>query len=388
MNKDTGIYIHIPFCISKCKYCDFLSYDNKTKIKASEANIDLYFKSLKAEIIASSKMPAANGRNITSIFFGGGTPSMVDSRYIVETLSAIYKCFSVDANAEITIECNPGTVTLEKLHNYKKCGINRISLGLQSANNSDLKIIGRIHTFEDFLDSFKLIKEAGFTNINIDLMSALPHQTIDSYVSSLKRAISLKPTHISAYSLILEEGTPLYEYVENHPLENFFPSEEDEREMYYETVDILKENGYIQYEISNFSKEGYLCRHNCLYWKRGEYFGFGLGASSYINGARYKNTSDFSIYVSDTSNPASLYTEYTPITGRDAMSEFMYLGLRFTDGVNSDAFQKEFGIPLYDVFGKEIDKLLSLKLLTTTSCGYKLTRYGIDVSNYALSFFV
>lgn len=391
MIKDTGIYIHIPFCIKKCKYCDFLSFDGNTCTKANAENIDKYFHALWSEIHKTAALdnagyPNGRKRTIKSIFFGGGTPSMVNSHYIVETLSTIYKCFSVEDNAEITIECNPGTLTADKLADYKKCGINRISIGLQSANNHDLQVIGRIHTYEQFLESYTLVKEAGFDNINIDVMSALPYQTVDSYIASLQRIISLNPTHISAYSLILEEDTPLYDMVEkdNLPL----PSEDDEREMYYKTAALLKEHGYEQYEISNFSKPDYHCRHNCLYWKRGEYFGFGLGAASYVNNMRYKNISDFDTYIENAITPSSIHIEETLITPDDAMSEFMYLGLRFTAGVSSAAFAEEFGKKLEDVYGEEINKLLELGLLETTSNGYKLTKYGVDVSNYAMSFFV
>ncbi len=383
MIKDTGIYIHIPFCIKKCKYCDFLSFDRDTCVKANAENIDKYFNALWSEIRATA---VDKKQVIKSIFFGGGTPSMVDSKYIVETLSTIYNHFSVENNAEITIECNPGTLTADKLYNYKKRGINRISIGLQSADDHDLKVIGRIHTFDDFIESYRLVKEAGFDNINIDVMSALPYQTVDSYVASLKRIIGLDPTHISAYSLILEEGTPLFDMVNegNIPV----PSEDDEREMYYETARLLSEHGYEQYEISNFSKKGFHCMHNCLYWKRGEYFGFGLGASSYVNNVRYKNVEDFDTYIKNAHNPTSIYIEETPITKEDSMSEFMYLGLRFTDGVCSKDFTDEFGISLESAYGKEINKLVESGLLETTSTGYRLTKYGVDVSNYAMSFFV
>ncbi len=383
MIKDTGIYIHIPFCIQKCKYCDFLSFDMNTCIKANKENINKYFLALWSEITATG---TTDKRSIKTIFFGGGTPSMVDACYIEETLSTIHKHFIVEDNAEITIECNPGTLTKEKLSIYKKCGINRISIGLQSANNHDLKIIGRIHTYEQFLDSYNLVKDAGFDNINIDVMSALPYQTVETYISSLQRIVALNPTHISAYSLILEEDTPLYNMVEKENLP--LPSEEDEREMYYKTRDILSKHGYNQYEISNFAQSGLHCKHNCLYWKRGEYFGFGLNAASYIDNVRYKNTSEFDTYINHSTTPSLIHEEEIPITTKDAMSEFMYLGLRFTDGINSSEFAKEFGIKLEDIYKEAIEKLLALKLLEPTSMGYKLTKYGIDVSNYALSFFV
>lgn len=395
MIKDTGIYIHIPFCIKKCKYCDFLSFDMDTCTKANASNIEKYFHALWAEIRSTAAIQSKH--TITSIFFGGGTPSMVDSHYIVDTLSTIYSSFNVADNAEISIECNPGTLTLNKLKDYKACGINRLSIGLQSANNPELEVIGRIHTYEQFLESFKLVKEAGFDNINIDVMSALPGQTIVSYIDSLKKIVDLQPTHISAYSLILEEGTPLYDMINSNtddisqPHSNVkltLPSEDDEREMYYQTAVILKENGYEQYEISNFSKPNHHCRHNCLYWKRGEYFGFGLGSSSYINDVRYKNVSDFDTYIQNSSSPASIHAEEAHISRDDAMSEFMYLGLRFTEGVDSYEFMEEFGVTLEDVYGKEITKLISLDLLVKTDKGYKLTKYGIDVSNYAMSFFV
>lgn len=381
MIKDTGIYIHIPFCMRKCKYCDFLSFDMHTCTKASPENIDKYFHALWSEIRAN-----ADHRNIATIFFGGGTPSMVEAHYIEETLQNIYECFTINENVEITIECNPGTLTKEKLETYKKCGINRISIGLQSADDHDLEVIGRIHTFDQFLESYKLAKDAGFDNINIDVMSALPYQTVESYIASLERIISLNPTHISAYSLILEEDTPLFDMVNENKIP--LPSEDDEREMYYKTHELLTKNGYNQYEISNYAKNDKHCKHNCLYWSRDEYFGFGIGAASYINGVRYKNISSFDAYISDAATPAALKTEQTPISREESMSEFMYLGLRFTDGVCSQEFYDEFGVKLENVFGTAIEKLISLELLKATKKGYKLTKYGIDVSNYAMSFFV
>lgn len=386
MTKATGIYIHIPFCKAKCKYCDFLSFDMNTCTKANPENIERYFQGLFAEITETAKMKSSDNRRITSIFFGGGTPSMVASHYIVETLSSIYSVFDVDKNAEITIECNPGTLTANKLADYKKAGINRLSIGLQSANNSELAAIGRIHTFEHFLAAYKLAKDAGFENINIDIMSSLPYQTLNSYTDSLRKIVALKPAHISAYSLILEEGTPLFDAIKKDS--SSLPSEDDEREMYYQTAAILKENGYSQYEISNYSKNGFHCKHNCLYWNRGEYFGFGLGASSFINDVRYKNVSDFDFYIENAAAPASLYTEITPITKEDAMSEFMYLGLRFTNGIRSNKFYKDFGVKLEEIYGTQINKLVDKKLLEPTDIGYKLTPYGVDVSNYVLAEFV
>jgi len=381
MIKDTGIYIHIPFCMRKCKYCDFLSFDMHTCTKASPENIDKYFRALWSEIRAN-----ADNRNIATIFFGGGTPSMVEAHYIEETLQTIYECFTVNENAEITIECNPGTLTKEKLDTYKTCGISRISIGLQSANDHDLEVIGRIHTYEQFLESYKLVKNAGFDNVNIDVMSALPNQTVSSYLDSLNKIIALNPAHISAYSLILEEDTPLYDLVNDNKLT--LPNEDDEREMYYKTKELLKLNGYNQYEISNYAKDGKHCKHNCLYWQRGEYFGFGIGAASYINGVRYKNISSFDAYINNSHNPAAIKTEQITITKEDSMSEFMYLGLRFTDGIDSSEFNREFCIELEKIYGNEIKKLISQELLTKTETGYKLTEYGVDVSNYALSFFV
>lgn len=381
MIKDTGIYIHIPFCIRKCKYCDFLSFDMHTCTKASPENIHKYFSALWSEIRAN-----ANHRNIATIFFGGGTPSMVEAHYIEETLQTICECFTVNENAEITIECNPGTLTKEKLDTYKKCGINRISIGLQSADDHDLQVIGRIHTFDQFLESYRLVKDAGFDNINIDVMSALPYQTVESYIASLERIISLNPTHISAYSLILEEDTPLYDMVNESKIP--LPSEDDEREMYYKTHELLTKNGYNQYEISNYAKDDKHCKHNCLYWQRGEYFGFGIGAASYINNIRYKNIDDFNTYINYSNSPYIIHTEQMHISTEDSMSEFMYLGLRFINGVDIAEFKKEFHVSLEDIYGHEILKLIDLGLLEQTAKGYKLTKYGIDVSNYAMSFFV
>ncbi len=386
MTKNTGIYVHIPFCVKKCKYCDFLSFDQSSCIKANAENIDAYFNSLLTEIRETAKKE--DGRLIKSIFFGGGTPSMADSHYIAETLSIIFSCFHVDTSAEISIECNPCTITADKLADYKACGINRISIGLQSADNDELKTIGRIHTYEQFLGAYKLVRAAGFDNVNIDLMSALPGQTINSYVNSLEKIIELQPAHISAYSLILEENTPLYDMVYSDNSDILLPSEEDEREMYYKTRDILKANGYEQYEISNFARENKHCHHNCLYWERGEYFGFGLGAASYINKVRYKNISDFKYYILNSKNLSAIHTEKEIIDTNASMSEFMYLGLRFISGINSADFEREFGKTLEEVWGKELKKLISDKLIISTENGYKLTKYGIDVSNYVLSHFV
>lgn len=375
-----GIYIHIPFCVRKCNYCDFLSFTASEKIKKK------YVEALIGEI----KYMSHTGRDrlVTSIFFGGGTPSVLDADYIKMIMKAINDNFNVAHNCETTIEANPGTITEEKAEAYRECGFNRISFGLQTTDNDVLKTIGRIHTYEDFLESYEIARKAGFTNINIDMMQALPGQSLEEYVKGLKKVIELKPEHISAYSLIVEEGTHLYEHLSEYPQ---LPDEDEERQIYYATGEMLENAGYSRYEISNYAKEGYCCNHNMIYWQRGNYLGMGLGASSLLDEVRYKNTSDMEEYL--TNAGVRSVVEVTEELGeKDAMSEFMFLGLRLTAGVSDGEFQRDFGKHIADVYGKAIEKNITLGLLEEYADGrgmcYRLTEKGVDVSNIVMSDFL
>ncbi|MDE6699271.1 MAG: radical SAM family heme chaperone HemW [Lachnospiraceae bacterium] len=369
-NKSMGIYIHIPFCVKKCNYCDFLSFNS------DEATMLSYINSLNNEIIANRQTE----KTVATIFLGGGTPSILDPKHIYDILNTIYKYYHIEDNAEITIESNPGTLNISKLKDYKAFGINRLSIGLQSSIEAELKAIGRIHTCTQFLESYDAAIYAGFNNINIDIMSALPNQTIDSYKKTLETVIELNPTHISAYSLILEENTPLYDFI-NAGNEHMLPDEDTEREMYYMTDRLLKQSGFHRYEISNYAKDGFECRHNLSYWEDADYLGMGLGASSYMDGARYKNTSCLEKYINHSSNPKDIIENVTPLSVKDKQEEFMILGLRKIKGVSISQFEKLFSKNIYSVYGDVIEKYISMDLLSINDDTLSLTSKGIDVSN-------
>lgn len=306
------LYIHIPFCVKKCDYCDFLSFS------ADEQTQRSYVAALQKELVFYGAK--YKGRRITTIFIGGGTPSWLREESMQAVMETVYQNFAVDGDAEITIECNPGTVTEHKFEVYRKIGINRLSIGLQSAHNDELKILGRIHTYEQFLKTYDMARKHGFTNINIDLMSSLPGQTPDIFCDSLHRVLQLKPEHISAYSLIIEKGTPFYDLYKFDAVRQeagmqteSLPTEEEEYQTTKMTQHILKEAGYHWYEVSNFAKPGYECRHNIGYWKRVDYLGVGLGASSLIDNVRYSNTRDLYTYLSECENIHDCYMQY-PLT--------------------------------------------------------------------------
>ena len=386
MNKKIEIYIHIPFCVKKCAYCDFLSCpaDDKTK--------DRYVQALCREIEWSKD--CLKEYLVDTVFIGGGTPSILEEKYIAQILYTLQSAARISDDAEITIECNPGTLTMEKLETYRDAGINRISLGLQSANDKELKTIGRIHDYEEFKKSFNLARLAGFKNINVDLMSALPGQTLESYRDTLAKVITLNPDHISAYSLIVEDETPLKDMVESGKLS--LPSEDEEREMYYYTKEFLERTGYNRYEISNYAKDGYECRHNIGYWKRVEYLGFGIGAASLFKGERFSNTSDINRYMhileEDVMNADEIWkalNENTEsLTQNDEMEEFMFLGLRMMDGISTDDFKESFGKDIKSVYGEVLEKLESQGLLVTEQEKIKLSERGIDISNQVLANFL
>lgn len=382
--KRLGIYVHIPFCAKKCNYCDFYS------LASSEDEKIAYIEALKSEIREASKKVSDEYR-VYTIYFGGGTPSIIKAYYIKEILEEIrlgFRLYKDDFYPEITIECNPKTVDMEKLLMYKEAGINRISLGLQSANNDELKLLGRIHTFEDFLDSYDMVRKSGFTNVNIDLMSAIPNQKISIYERSLDELIKLNPEHISSYSLIIEEGTPFYKkYAEKAPFVKDLPSEDEDRAMYELTLTRLAKAGYKRYEISNYAKEGYFSRHNTSYWERVPYLGFGVGASSLFEGERYDNVANLKEYIKN-AGISDVRQNITKLSLKDEMSEFMFLGLRLIDGISKQAFTKKFTFTVEEIFGDVVKKHINNELLIDYGDFLKLSDRGLDISNYVLSDFL
>lgn len=372
--KDTSfeLYIHIPFCVRKCAYCDFLSAPGSEEAKAS------YTEALLREIEAVK----TEKREVSSIFVGGGTPSALSPSLMGDIFEKIHKSFSVAPDAEITIEANPGTLSKEKLFLYRNVGINRLSLGLQSPEAAELKSLGRIHTYEEFLESFSLAREAGFQNINVDLMCALPEQTYEGWVRNLRTVAALHPEHISAYSLIIEEGTPFAKRKLN------LPDEDTEYRMYEDTAGILAEYGYEQYEISNYAKKDLVCQHNVGYWTRKEYLGLGLGAASLWGNQRFSNTPDFSLYLNNSGFPEKIRGDRETLSLEAEMSEFMFLGLRMTKGVSKAEFLEGFGVPIESVYGKVLDKYKSVGLLEETEGRIFLTRAGIHVSNGVMAEFL
>ncbi len=380
--KELGIYVHIPFCKQKCYYCDFISYANKEE-KTKE-----YVKCIQKEIEIESKKYSKDEYEITTIYLGGGTPSYISALYIENIINVIKLNYNVKDNAEITIEINPGTVNEEKILIYEKIGINRVSIGLQTTNDKLLKQIGRIHTYEEFLNCYKLVSKSKIDNINVDLMLALPNQTIEDLEESLQKVIKLKPNHISLYSLILEEGTKLEKMVSENIVK--LPEEDMEREMYWKTKRILEKNGYNHYEISNFAKEGYKSKHNMNCWSQKEYLGFGVAAHSYVNRKRYCNINNIEEYVSNIKkgkieNNRTVCEIQNKI---DEQKEFMMLGLRKIDGIDIQEFKNKFvENPIY-VFHKELEKLVNEDLVEIDLDKIKLTNKGLDFANLVWEKFV
>ena len=382
MKRPLELYLHIPFCVRKCEYCDFLSGPASDLVRSG------YVEQLRQEILCQSAY--YQGYEAVTVFLGGGTPSLLKEGEIAALMDTVHRCFSVSPEAEITIEANPGTVTLEKLQTYRACGINRISIGLQSADDRELKALGRTHTYDDFLKTYQRVRQAGFANVNVDLMSALPGQTMASWKNTMKKTAMLKPEHISAYSLILEEGTPFYEKYHDHP--EALPGEDEEREMYYAAKAFLKEQGYERYEISNYARRGYACRHNVGYWTGREYLGLGLGASSYIQGCRFRNEPDLQKYsrirMDGPEADEKLHLEMHPLTEKEQMEEFMFLGLRMMEGVSGSEFLERFGQNMWNVYGDVLKKLEANHLIVVESPRVRLSEFGIDISNYVLSEFL
>lgn len=375
-NKEIGVYVHIPFCKQKCYYCDFISYCNKDNL------IDDYVKAVRKEI----RMQNIQSQ-ITTVYIGGGTPSYIDSKYIVEIIEEIKKK-NISKRPEITIEVNPGTATKEKLKNYKKCGINRLSIGLQSAQDEILKEIGRIHNFEQFLETYQMARKVGFKNINVDLILGIPNQRIKDLKNSLEKIIELQPEHISVYSLIVEDGTTIANKIEKGELE--LPDEDTERNMYWYVKNTLELNGYIHYEISNFAKKGRESKHNKNCWNQNQYFGFGVAAHSYRDITRYSNTEKIEEYIKNVMTERldrnriihEIQKEY------DAEKEYMLLGLRKIEGINISEFKLKFGDnPIY-LFRNELKKLTDEGLIIVDEDYIRLTNKGIDLANLVWEEFV
>lgn len=376
-----GIYVHIPFCVKKCYYCDFISYDNKNEL------IEDYIQALINEIKIKSE--EFSNEEVSTIYIGGGTPSYIDSKYIIKIINTIKENYQVNIkNIEVTLEVNPGTVTKEKLTDYINCGINRISIGLQSTNNELLKQIGRIHTYEKFLETYNLAKETGFKNINVDLMLALPNQTIEQLEESVYKVIELQPGHISLYSLILEEGTKLFVDYEQGKLN--LPSDEEERTMYWRTKKILEEAGYTHYEISNFAKDGYKSIHNVDCWEQKNYLGFGIAAHSYIENTRYSNIIETKQYIENIKNNKIKENKVIQeIQNTNSMQkEFIMLGLRKIEGIKVSDFKNKFiQNPIY-LYRKEFNELVENELVIIEEDIIKLTNKGIDFANIVWEKFI
>ncbi|MBR4668215.1 MAG: radical SAM family heme chaperone HemW [Butyrivibrio sp.] len=408
MSKELSLYIHIPFCVRKCLYCDFLSFN------ADNSLIDSYFEALMREIRLASK--DYKDYEVISIFFGGGTPSFVKETHICRIMDAVKENFCLRDDAEISIEANPASAIYDKLLAYRKSGINRISIGAQSLNDEELTSLGRVHDSKAFYETFDNARKAGFANVNVDVMSALPSQSLLSYLETLKKVVDLKPEHISAYSLIVEEGTPFYDMDLN------LPDEDTDRQMYHETKALLKEHGYHRYEISNYALDGnsalmrgtnstkdlndgeyeaYECRHNKVYWRRGNYLGLGLGAASMVANTRWSNIRSINDYIrlltvpsvtSDNDNTSAflIRENVEKLSKQSQMEEFMFLGLRLVKGVSITEFSKLFNVGIETVYGEVISKYTNLGLLENSKDGQylRLTESGLDVSNTVMAEFL
>lgn len=417
MNKrELELYIHIPFCARKCAYCDFLSFAAPERVYRD------YMDKLLEEICGQG--PNFQEYRVSTIFVGGGTPSILPADLIMELFATLSENFDISPDAEITMEANPGTLTMEKLEVYRQSGVNRLSIGLQSADDKELKYLGRIHSYDSFLKSFQRARQAGFKNINVDLMSALPGQDVHSWKNTLKKVMMLKPEHISAYSLIIEEGTPFYErFGEPQGKQSSvvcgesdadrggalpapktaaeiaaraavmtlpdLPDEDTDREMYHLTKEMMAAHGYDRYEISNYAKKGYECRHNIGYWTGVEYLGLGLGASSYTYGYRYHNTENLQEYLSlNLYEGGAAARDIEELSLEDKMEEFMFVGLRMMKGVSGSEFLERFGQNMWNVYGDALKRLEQQGLIEVDAPMVRLTELGIDVSNVVLSEFL
>lgn len=381
--KYMQLYVHIPFCVRKCSYCDFLSFscDERTQMEYADA--------LMREIEAYGL--ECKDYMVDTIYIGGGTPSWLNEDKLVEIMDTIYQNFMVLTDAEVSMECNPGTVTASKLQKYRMAGINRLSIGLQSADNEELKLLGRIHTFEQFIKTYELARNAGFSNINVDIISGIPYQTTEKFLKTLQKVVRLKPNHISAYSLIIEKGTPFYDSYKFDAVKQeagmqteVLPTEDEVYRIYKMTQDYLKRAGYEQYEISNFAQPGFECEHNIGYWTRRNYLGLGLGAASLIENVRYTNTRDIYEYMK---NPKEGRVAEA-VSRKAQMEEFMFLGLRMNAGVTRERFFREFGISIDGIYKDVLEHMKAEGLLYVGNGQIRLTDRGMDLGNYVMSQFL
>ncbi len=394
--RNLELYIHTPFCVKKCEYCDFLSFSSDDNTQAR------YVHALLQEIKYYGSL--MKNYRVSTIYIGGGTPSWLDENLMTTVMKQVHDSFSIAPDAEISIECNPGTVTEAKLRKYLASGINRLSIGLQSGDNEELKLLGRIHTYEQFLKTYELARSVGFKNINIDIISGLPYQTARKYGETLQKVIRLKPEHVSAYSLIIEKDTPFYETYKFDAVRQeaglpteVLPSEDEVYKMNKITQIVLKKAGYNQYEISNYAKRGFECRHNIGYWRRENYLGLGLGASSLVENVRYSNTRELYKYIEGCDNitdvgedifVANIHEEANVINRQAQMEEFMFLGLRMNEGVYRNEFEKCFGLPIEAVYRDQLEELKQEDLLEMREGRIYLTDNGMDLSNYAMAKFL
>ena len=375
-NKKIELYVHIPFCVKKCDYCDFLS------APAGRDTQEQYVQALLHEI------QTEGGRRkepVASVFIGGGTPSILEADLLEKILKALYRCFYIEKEAEVTMEANPGTLTLEKLRICRENGVNRLSLGLQSPDDTELASLGRIHDYQQFLESYQMARETGFHNVNVDLMFGIPGQTRDGWEKSLRIVAALNPEHISAYSLIIEEGTPFA--ARNLKL----PDEDTEYQMYEDTARILGEYGFEQYEISNYARDGKACIHNIGYWTGVSYLGLGLGAASLMGGCRFTNTTSLERYTTASRKPDfpdNIRKDLIKLTRQEQMEEFMFLGLRLRSGISKAEFAQRFGIPIEEIYGDVIRRYKELALLQEENGRIFLSRHGIHVSNTVMADFL
>lgn len=401
--RELSLYLHIPFCARKCRYCDFLSWP------AAEREQREYLELLLLEIEKQSFF--YKDYDVASVFVGGGTPSLLAADAINILFEKLNHDFAIKKDCEITVEANPDSLTTEKLTAFSRAGVNRLSIGLQSTDDEELRRIGRLHDYQTFCRAYENARQTGFRNINIDLMASLPGQTFDSYRKTLERVLQLRPEHISAYSLMLEEGTWLYE----HRKELLFPTEDEDRAFYELTGKMLAEYNYKRYEISNYALDGYACRHNQVYWTRGDYAGFGLGAASMVDNVRWSNPRSIPEYRDALLRPYSASTDFEPaertgaglaaaktdltaararlsgnvqyLSVQEQMEEFMFLGLRLTKGVSKQDFREIFGLPIEEVYGKAIEALRRDGLLLADDF-VRLTPFGTDISNYVMEKFL
>ncbi|HBI6908408.1 TPA: oxygen-independent coproporphyrinogen III oxidase [Clostridium perfringens] len=372
-----SLYIHIPFCAQKCLYCDFPSFARKDHLRKA------YIEALNKEII--SLREKHNNLEINTIFIGGGTPSVLESDELECLLKEVAK-LNMAKDIEYSMECNPGNLTEEKLEVMKKYGVNRISIGLQAKQDNLLKGLGRIHNYKTFKENFLLAKKVGFNNINVDLMFGLPNQRLNEWEETLREIISLEPAHISAYSLIIEEGTAFYNLYENDKLK--LPTEEEERKMYHLAKKILEENGFNQYEISNYAKEGKECRHNLAYWNMDNWIGVGSASASYMDGKRIKNISSVEEYINSINEKGEAIEEIINNSKNDNMEEFMFMGLRKINGIDENEFKNRFSMNINNVYGEIINKYIDEGLLIRESGRIFLSEKGIEISNIIMADFL